>query len=217
MADYDPLFSEETTRTLDFRKIIIRKTIQISRRHPNLPMEDLVALVEQETVKACDLCVESSYDDSNPYLPGRYFVRDKREERHDHVGRFFLNQIQKKLRYGGLKPCLTPVFARSVGWLLGQDAYDKFSRRLVKLLEQGYDEGLTYEEVLDAGPAGEIMDEILIHYGREMSRSVGFEYRLKNYLDAALVKYYTGHKEEAIHIERTVQEAYDDFIRLMGL
>ncbi len=216
MADYEPLFSEETARTLDFRKIIIRKTIQISRRNPHLSVEELVAMVERETVKACDLCVESSYDDSNPYLPGRYFVRDQREERQDHVGRFFLNQIQKKLRYGKLKPCLTAVFARSVGWLLGQDAYDKFSRRLVKLLEQSYDEGLTYEEALNTSPAGEIMDEILLHYGREFGRSVGFEYRLKNYLDAALVKYHTEHKEETVHVERTVKEAYDDFIRLMG-
>lgn len=217
MADYKPLFLKESQRTRQYRKVIIRKTLQIIRNNPDLKDEEIIRLAEKEALKVCDLCVESSFEDEPRELIGQYFLNEHEGQRKDHVGRLFLHPLDGHLRRGALKECLIPVFCQSVVNLLGQEMYDAFSKRVEQMINVAQNHGIIYNEMLDSPPAQALMQEILTAYKKEMLNTGGFAAQLKNQIDGALVQYQRDNPGLEFDIEKGVEQAYADFIRLMKL
>lgn len=217
MTEYKPLFQKESYRTHQYRRVIIRKTLQIVRNNPGLKEEEIIALAEKEAVKICDLCVESSMEENSRELVDQYFLLEAEAQRQDHVGRLFLHPLDGELRKGFLKECLIPVFCESVLNLLGQELYDQFSERIQQMIQVARKHGVIYNDMLDSPPAKALIQEIIKAYKKEISESGGFEAQLKNQIDAALVIYQKEHPEEEFNIEKSIEGAYQDFTRLMGL
>ncbi len=217
MAEYKPLFQKESQRTRQYRRVIIRKTLQIIRKNPDLKDEEILALAEKEAVKICDLCVESSFEEDPKERIGQYFLQEHEGQRKDHVGRLFLHPLDGHLRKGPLKECLIPVFCRSVVNLLGQEVYDRFAKRVEQIIKVAQKQGIVYQDMLDSPPAQALMKEIIQAYKTEMERTGGFEAQLKNQIDTALVEYQRENPGEEFDIEQGVEEAYRDYIRLMQL
>ncbi|MFQ5481598.1 MAG: hypothetical protein ACE5ER_02470 [Nitrospinaceae bacterium] len=215
MADYRPLFHNESRRTRQFRRIIIRKTLRLVRDHPHLTDEEIIALAENEAVKICDLCVESSFDDAAEDRISQYFLIEAKGERKNHVGRLFLHPLEGHLRQGSLKECLIPVFGRSLIQLLGQERYDRYSQRMGVIVENAMRDGVVYREMLEGSPAQSLRKEILQVYREEMSASTGFVSQLKNQIDAALVEDHNENPQTDFNIDQAVEAAYLDFLRLM--
>ncbi len=217
MTDYKPLFQKESIRTHQYRRVIIRKTLQIIRHNPGLKEEEIIALAEDEAVKICDLCVESSMEENSRELVDQYFLMETEAQRQDHVGRLFLHPLDGELRRGYLKECLIPVFCESVLNLLGQETYDQFSKRIQQMIQIAKKHGIIYGDMLDSPPAKALIQEIIQAYKNEIKESGGFEAQLKNQIDAALVIYQNEHQNEEFNIEKNIEGAYQDFTRLMGL
>ncbi len=217
MTDYKPLFQKESIRTHQYRRVIIRKTLQIIRNNPGLKEEEIIALAEDEAVKICDLCVESSMEENSRELVDQYFLMETEAQRQDHVGRLFLHPLDGELRRGYLKECLIPVFCESVLNLLGQETYDQFSQRTQQMIQIAKKHGIIYGDMLNSPPAKALIQEIIQAYKDEIKASGGFEAQLKNQIDAALVVYQNEHPNEEFNIEKNIEGAYQDFTRLMGL
>lgn len=217
MADYRPLFPKETKRTRQFRRVIIRKTLQLVRKYPDLKDEQIMALAEKEAVQICDLCVESSMEEAPSSSVGQYFLNADESQRRDHVGRLFLHKLEGNLRQGSLKECLIPVFCQSVVNLLGQEVYDSFSDRIDKLISYMTKQGVVYNDMLDSKPARILMAEIIEQYKIEKNKTGSFADQLKNKIDTALVEYQREHPNEQFDIEQGVEDAYNDFIKHMEL
>lgn len=217
MTDYKPLFQKESIRTHQYRRVIIRKTLQIIRNNPGLKEEEIIALAEDEAVKICDLCVESSMEENSRELVDQYFLMETEAQRQDHVGRLFLHPLDGELRKGYLKECLIPVFCESVLNLLGQETYDQFSERTHQMIQIAKKHGIIYSDMLDSPPAKALIKEIIQAYKDEIMASGVFEAQLKNQIDAALVIYQNEHPNEEFNIEKNIEGAYQDFARLMGL
>ena len=217
MTDYKPLFQKESIRTHQYRRVIIRKTLQIIRNNPGLKEEEIIALAEDEAVKICDLCVESSMEENSRELVDQYFLMETEAQRQDHVGRLFLHPLDGELRRGYLKECLIPVFCESVLNLLGQETYDQFSKRTNQMIQIAKKHGIIYGDMLDSPPAKALIQEIIQAYKIEIRESGVFEAQLKNQIDAALVVYQNEHPNEEFNIEKNIEGAYQDFTRLMGL
>ncbi len=217
MPSYKPLFQKESVRTRQYRRVIIRKTLQIIRNNPDLKDEEIMALAEQEAVKVCDLCVESSMEEDSRELVDQYFLVEQEAQRKDHVGRFFLHPLDGELRKGHLKQCLIPVFCQSVVNLLGQDLYEQFSGRINQMIQIAQKHGIVYNDMLDSPPAKALIDEIIQAYKKEIGRTGGFEAQLKNQIDSALVNYQREHPGEEFNIEECIDGAYNEFTRLLGL
>ncbi|MCA9484948.1 MAG: hypothetical protein KC553_14550 [Nitrospina sp.] len=217
MPSYKPLFQKESVRTRQYRRVIIRKTLQIIRNNPDLKDEEILALAEQEAVKVCDLCVESSMEEDSRELVDQYFLVEQEAQRKDHVGRLFLHPLDGELRKGYLKQCLIPVFCQSLVNLLGQELYERFSDRASQMIEIAHKHGIVYKDMLESPPAKALIDEILQAYRKEIQRTSGFEAQLKNQIDTALVHYQREHPGEEFNIEDCIAGAYEDFTRLMGL
>ncbi|MBI5427355.1 MAG: hypothetical protein HZA02_03655 [Nitrospinae bacterium] len=215
MAEYKPLFPGELVRTRHYRKVIIRKTIQIARANPDRTDEEIAELAEREVAPLCDLCVESSFDDAKPHLVGRYFLDEDKEERQDHVGRFFIHRMEKQLRANDITKYLIPVFAQSVASLLGQEKYEDFGDRLQRLLNQTVKQGMIYQEALESRRGQGLIHEILKSYKREIANTPGFKDRLKNKMDAELVKLQSNFNGDSLNIVETVNLAYEEFLRLI--
>ncbi|MBI4389790.1 MAG: hypothetical protein HY580_06375 [Nitrospinae bacterium] len=214
MAEYKPLFPTELDRTRHYRKVIIRKTIQIARANPDRTDEEIAELAEREVAPLCDLCVESSFDDAKP-LVERYFLDEDKEERQDHVGRFFIHRMEKRLRANDITKYLIPVFAQSVASLLGQEKYEDYGDRLQRLLNKTIKEGMTYQEALESRHGQSLTQEILKSYKHEIANTPGFKDRLKNKMDAELVKLRSNFNGESLNIVETVNFAYEEFLRLI--
>ncbi len=217
MAEYKPLFQKESQRTRQYRRVIIRKTLQIVRSNPTLRDDEIIALAEEEAIKVCDLCVESSFEEDSRGLVQQYFLTEKEGQRKDYVGRLFLHPLDDELRKGYFKECLIPVFCNSVVNLLGQEEYDQFSERIEQVIAVSQKHGIVYQDMLDSPPAKAILQDILQAYKKEMGRTQGFSVQLKNRIDTALVQYQKENPKEEVNIEEEVEGAYADFIRLMGL
>ncbi len=217
MTDYKPLFHKESIRTQQYRRVIIRKTLQIIRNNPGLKEEDIIALAEQEAVKICDLCVESSMEEGSRELVDQYFLLETEAQRKDHVGRLFLHPLDGELRKGHLKECLIPVFCESVLNLLGQETYDQFSTRIQQMIKIAKKHGIIYGDMLESPPAKALIREIILAYKNAITETGGFESQLKNQIDTALVTYQIEHPNEEFNIEKSIDGAYQDFTRLMGL
>ncbi len=204
-------------RTRQFRKVIIRKTLQIARQHPTWTDEEIAALVETEVAILCDLCVESSF--SKTPVPGieKFFLNDARDQRQDYVGRFFVHKMEKKLRSNKLTNNLIPVFSYSVASLLGHDAHEDYSKRLKELIGHMTQKGMRFEEIIESESAKKIIQEIVDVYKYELIKTASFETLLKNKLDAELAKYQMDNQGEHVDIIATVNSIYNDFLAAIGI
>ena len=116
----------------------------------------------------------------------RRMKRKDRNQRKEHVGRFFVHLMEKNIRQPGIPNCLIPVFAKSVQTTIGEEAYTQISSKIDRLLEFGEKKGFDYDQILASKPGKTIATEILSVYNTETSSSS--EKQLKNNLDETLVK-----------------------------
>lgn len=217
MSDYNPLFPDDCDRTQQFRRVIIRKTLQAVRENPGLDDEALLKLAEQDTQQVCDLCIESSFEDQPKRLLGQYFLTDKRSQRKDHVGRFFLHPLEAHLKNGSIRKALYPVFARSVPSLLGEHVYNDYQTQIETLIKKSQKDGILYDDIMNSDASQELMRKIVLRYREEMQKSTAFQDRLINQIDDALTRYQTEAPNKTIDIDSFVQDVFRDFAQALLL
>ncbi len=218
MSDFEPLFPKELVRTARFRRMIIRKTMQLMKEYPDLGEVDLLDLAEKECAQICDLCVQSAADESQSEgLVKKYFLNEKEMQRKDHVGRFFVQKLEAHLQNEISRKNLYPAFAQSVRDLLGADAYDQFNDRIKALLDEYLELGTNYDGMLDTFDSYTLMKEIANIYRKELKKSPHGTLLLKNNIEEALIKYQYKHPEDAFDLDALVERAFDDFMRALEL
>ena len=140
----------------------------------------------------------------------RRMKRKDRNQRKKHVGRFFVNLMEKNIRQPGIPDCLIPVFANSVQATIGEEAYTQISSKIDRLLEFAEKKGFDYNQILASKPGKTIAAEILSVYNTETSSSS--EKQLKNNLDETLVKNIESIENgQELNIEDTVNLAFNEF------
>lgn len=217
MPEYTPLFAEESQRTKQFRRVIVRKTIQLIRQFPNASDEEIQIKAEQEAVQICDLCVESSFEEGSRPLIEQYFINEKEGQRRNHVGRFFLHKLEDQLKGPLFKECLFPLLADSVNSLLGEEKYDAYTGRIKAFLKEMGQQGMSYNEAMDSQPAYEIMEEIIGEYLKEMKSLPKLQDQLKNQIDEALAKYQSKNPSKVVNIDKNVQLIFDKFLQSLEI
>jgi len=215
MVDPQLQYPEESRRTQYFRRVIIRKTLQIARENPQLGYEEIADLAEKILARVCDLCVNSAMEETGTTLQSKIFLQDPHDERRDHVGRFFLFPLEKELRSAGLKDFL-PAIAQSVPSLLGHEVYQDFSTRLQELLTDQSKQGKAYQVAMTSPAAQIIIREIHELYKKEILNSPGFGDRLKNQFDEVFIKAQK-RTQQSTNMEKTIDHVYNTFIRILGL
>jgi hypothetical protein len=139
--------------------------------------------------------------------------RKDRNQRKEHVGRFFVFLLEKNIRQPGILDCLIPVFAKSVQSTIGEEVYDQVAKKIDRLLEFGEKKGFNYDQVLDSKLGKTIATEILTLYRTEMS-SASFAKQLKNNLDETMVKNIESIENgQELNIEDTVNLAFNEFTK----
>ncbi|MGP0628240.1 hypothetical protein ACTRW9_00875 [Nitrospina sp. 32_T5] len=217
MEEYTPLFIEESQRTKQFRRVIVRKTIQLMRQYPKASDEEIQTMAENEAVQICDLCVESSFEEGSRPLIEQYFLTEKEGQRRNHVGRFFLHKLEDQLKGPLFKECLFPLLADSVKSLLGEEKYDIYTGRIKAFLQEMGQQGMSYNESMDSQPAYEIMEEIIGEYLKEMKSFPKFQEQLKSQIDDALGTYQSKNPEKVVNIDKNVQLIFDKFMHSLEI
>ncbi|MDH5763911.1 MAG: hypothetical protein OEZ51_13115 [Nitrospinota bacterium] len=212
MSDFKPLFPQDAKRTEQFRRVIIRKTLQLARENPKMDDDQIIDLVDLEAVRICDLCVESSYEDDPSNRVSQYFMDERVGQRRNHVGRFFVFALEGYLNEPIIKRAIYRVLAGSTEEFLGRKIYESYSQKIKQLLKEGSSQGLSYNKVMEQKPSRDLTREILQLYWNKMEQSVSCEKMLKNQIDSALTKYQTQKPEDAFDIEAYTQEVYDYFM-----
>ena len=206
------------------RQDIIFKILKIASDNSALSLDEQFKLSESNTQamfiqllnEGTSSSTESDSDRDHARTKRRMKKKD-RDQRKEHVGRFFLqNLIWKDLRKLDLPECLLPVFAKSVHNTLGEQNYEQISGKINRLLEFGEKKGFDYDKILDSKPGKTIAKEILTLYKNEMG-SANFEKLLKNSLDETLVKNISNIESDSeLDIEETVNIAYKEFKKLVA-
>ena len=204
------------------RQDIIFKILKIASDNSDLSLDEQLKLSELNTqamfAQLMDEGASSSESD-----PDREKNRTKkrmkkkdRDQRKEHVGRFFLqNLIWKDIRKLDLPDCLLPVFAKSVHNTIGEENYEQISGKINRLLEFGEKKGFDYDKIMGSKPGKTIAEEVLTLYKNEMGSS-NFEKQLKNSLDETLVKNISNIESDSeLDIEETVSKAYNEFKKLV--
>ena len=212
MNDFNPLFPEDNKRTEQFRRVIIRKTLQLMRENPKMEDDQIIDLAEKEAARICDLCIESAYEDDPTNRINQYFMDERVGQRRNHVGRFFVNALEGYLNEPIIKRAIYRVLAVSTEDLLGKKTFVSYTQKITALLGAGSKEGLSYNQVMNQKSSKEITHEIIKLYWDKLQKTPSFEKQLKNQINDALVKYQTQKPEEAFDIEVFVEEIYDYFI-----
>jgi hypothetical protein len=146
----------------------------------------------------------------------RRMKKKDRNQRKEHVGRFFLRLVEKNIRKPELLNCLLPAFANSVQSTIGVKHYEQMSYKISRLLEFGEKKGYDCDQILDSKPGKSIAGEILTLYKNEMG-SGSFEKLLKNSLDETLVKNISNIENgQDLNIEDTVSLAYNEFNKYLS-
>ena len=205
------------------RQDIIFKILKIASDNSDLSLDEQLKLSELNTqamfAQLMDEGASSSESD-----PDRVKNRTKkrmkkkdRDQRKEHVGRFFLqNLIWKDIRKLDLPDCLLPVFAKSVHNTIGEENYEQISGKINRLLEFGEKKGFDYDKIMESKPGKTIAEEILNLYKNEMGSS-NFEKQLKNSLDETLVKNISNIESDSeLDIEETVSKSYNEFKKLVA-
>lgn len=204
------------------RQDIIFKILKIASDNSDLSLDEQLKLSELNTQAMFAQLIDEGASSSESD-PDREKIRTKkrmqkkdRDQRKEHVGRFFLqNLIWKDIRKLDLPDCLLPVFAKSVHNTIGEENYEQISGKINRLLEFGEKKGFDYDKIMDSKPGKTIAEEILTLYKNEMGSS-NFEKQLKNSLDETLVKNISNIESDSeLDIEETVSKAYNEFKKLV--
>ena len=206
------------------RQDIIFKILKIASDNSDLSLDEQYKLSESNTQAMFTQLLNEGTSSSTASDSDREQARTKkrmkkkdRDQRKEHVGRFFLqNLIWKDIRKLDLPECLLPVFAKSVHNTIGEQNYEQISGKINRLLEFGEKKGFDYDKILDSKPGKTIAKEILTLYKNEMG-SANFEKQLKNSLDETLVKNISNIESDSeLDIEETVSIAYNEFKKLVA-
>ena len=205
------------------RQDIIFKILKIASDNSDLGSDEQFNLADSGTKTMFAQLMSEGASSSAGEDPDREKARTNRRmkkkdrnQRKEHVGKFFLQLIEKNLRKPELPDCLLPVFANSVQSTIGVEQYEKMSGKISRLLEFGEKKGFDYDQILDSKPGKSIAGEILTLYKNEMG-SGSFEKLLKNSLDETLVKNIPNIENGAdLNIEDTVNLAYKEFNKYLS-
>ena len=205
------------------RQDIINKILKIASENSDLSLDEQFELSELGTQTMFNQLMLEGISPSEKSDPEKEKARTKRrmqkkerDQRKEHVGRFFLqNLIWKDIKNLNLPDCLLPVFAKTVHNTIGEENYDQMAGKINRLLEFGEKKGFEYNKILDSKPGIGIAEEILTLYRNEM-KSSNFEKQLKNSLDKTLVQNISNIESESdLDIEKTVNEAYNEFKKIV--
>ena len=205
------------------RQDIIFKILKIAADNSDLGSDEQFNLADSGTKAMFAQLMNASASSSAVEDLDREKARTKRRmkkkdrnQRKEHVGRFFLRLIEKNIRKPELPNCLLPVFANSVQSTIGVEQYEHMSGKISRLLEFGEKKGYDYDQILDSKPGKSIAGEILTLYKSEMG-SGSFEKLLKNSLDETLVKNIPNIENGSdLNIEDTVNLAYKEFNKYLS-
>ncbi len=203
---------------LKARKSIIEKILDVARRNQDLADEELLQIAEKETKGMFDLLQPPPHSATGPSGsadPKRNLRRGK-ESRAEHVGRFFLNLMEEPLRNAEVEQTFIPVFAESVYSMLGQEDYEKFSKKIDQLLSFAKEKNFTYEQALDSKPGKGITQSIMTMYRDEMAKYNKFGDRLKIKLEAAMMENMTEDQLASLNIQDTIDKGYAEFEKLIN-
>ena len=196
---------------------IIFKILKMAKDNSDLSSDELFNQVEAETMSMFNQLTQPNEenaakdkDKDSKARTKRRMKRKDRNQRKEHVGRFFVHLMEKNIRQPGIPNCLIPVFAKSVQTTIGEEAYTKISSKIDRLLEFGEKKGFDYDQILASKPGKTIATEILSVYNTETSSSS--EKQLKNNLDETLVKNIDSIENgQELNIEDTVNLAFNEF------
>ena len=199
------------------RQDIIFKILKMAKDNSDLSSDELFNQVEAGTLPMFNELTqpseESAAKDKDKDSKARIKRRMKRKDRNqrkEHVGRFFVNLMEKNIRQPGIPDCLIPVFANSVQATISEEAYTQISSKIDRLLEFAEKKGFDYDQILTSKPGKTIAAEILSVYNTETSSSS--EKQLKNNLDETLVKNIESIENgQELNIEDTVNLAFNEF------
>ena len=199
------------------RQDIIFKILKVVKDNSDLSSDELFKQVEAETMSMFNELIKPNEenapkdkDEDSKVRTKRRMKRKDRNQRKDHVGRFFVNLMEKNIKQPGIPDCLIPVFAKSVQTTIGEELYAQISSKINRLLEFAEKKGFDYDKILASKPGKTIAAEILSLYNAEMSSSS--EKQLKNNLDETLVKNIESIKNgQELNIEDTINLAFNEF------
>jgi hypothetical protein len=182
---------------------IIFKILKMAKDNSDLSSDELFNQVEAETMSMFNQLTQPNEenaakdkDKDSKARTKRRMKRKDRNQRKEHVGRFFVHLMEKNIRQPGIPNCLIPVFAKSVQTTIGEEAYTQISSKIDRLLA--------------SKPGKTIATEILSVYNTETSSSS--EKQLKNNLDETLVKNIESIENgQELNIEDTVNLAFNEF------
>ena len=199
------------------RQDIIFKILKVVKDNSDLSSDELFKQVEAETMSMFNELIKPNEenapkdkDEDSKVRTKRRMKRKDRNQRKDHVGRFFVHLMEKNIKQPGIPDCLIPVFAKSVQTTIDEELYAQISSKINRLLEFAEKKGFDYDQILASKPGKTIAAEILSLYNAEMSSSS--EKQLKNNLDETLVKNIESIKNgQELNIEDTVNLAFNEF------
>ena len=152
MADSSNNTSAQTKPiSRETRQAILRTVLEISRKNVGMDEETLLARLESETEPLFNQIL-SPGKTGEKSKPKARSIKRKRYERTDHVGRFFLHLMSDQLREKGIQSCMIPVFAKSVQGMIGDEPYEKFSKKIDRLLTFADERGYDYDQALASKP-----------------------------------------------------------------
>ena len=199
------------------RQDIIFKILKVVKDNSDLRSDELFKQVEAETMSMFNELIKPNEenapkdkDEDSKVRTKRRMKRKDRNQRKDHVGRFFVHLMEKNIKQPGIPDCLIPVFAKSVQTTIGEELYAQISSKINRLLEFAEKKGFDYDQILVSKPGKTIAAEILSVYNTETSSSS--EKQLKNNLDETLVKNIESIENgQELNIEDTVNLAFNEF------
>ena len=199
------------------RQDIIFKILKMAKDNSDLSSDELFKQVEAETMSMFNELIKPNEenapkdkDEDSKVRTKRRMKRKDRNQRKDHVGRFFVHLMEKNIKQPGIPDCLIPVFAKSVQTTIGEELYAQISSKINRLLEFAEKKGFDYNQILASKPGKTIAAEILSVYNTETSSSS--EKQLKNNLDETLVKNIESIENgQELNIEDTVNLAFNEF------
>jgi len=201
------------------RQDIIFKILKMAKDNSDLNSDALFNQVEAETLSMFNELTtpteeNAPKDKDDKARTKRRMKRKDRNQRKEHVGRFFIHLMEKNIKQPGIPDCLIPVFANSVQTTIGEEAYTQISGKIDRLLEFAEKKGFDYDQILTSKPGKTIAAEILSVYNTEMSSSS--EKQLKNNLDETLVKNIESIANgQEINIEDTINLAFNEFSKYL--
>jgi hypothetical protein len=202
------------------RQDIIFKILKLAKANSDLNSDELFNQAEAATLPLFNQLAQSSAENvpkekDDKARTKRRMKRKDRNQRKEHVGRFFIHLMEKNIKQPGIPDCLIAVFAKSVQTTIGEEAYKQISGKIDRLLEFGEKKGFDYDQILESKPGKTIAAEILKLYNAEAT-SPSFEKQLKNNLDETLVKNISSiENSQELNIEDTVNLAYNEFIKYL--